>query len=80
MEEDLATELERRHAQEVREKQDRTRMYEGSEELRTLKSKLHAAQVSKEQHQQRVEQLFKKEQEKQQVVSFFQLRRGWSGS
>ncbi|CAD7928972.1 unnamed protein product [Amoebophrya sp. A120] len=66
METDLAIELERRKAQAVREEQDRIRMYDGSEELRQIKTKLHQAQVNKERHQQLVEQLLRKEQEKQE--------------
>eukprot|EP00392_Amoebophrya_sp_AT5.2_P002116 g2121.t1 len=64
METDLATELERRKAQAVREEQDRIRMYDGSEELRLIKTKLHQAQVNKERHLQIVDQLLKKEQDK----------------
>ncbi len=42
------------------------RMYEGSEELRNLKSRLHAAQVNRDRHEQVVEQLYRKEQAKQE--------------
>ena len=57
LEEDLAGELERRKANEQREEQNRKRICESSEELRRLKSKLHAAQVNKERHQQLCDQL-----------------------
>merc|ERR1719473_2072698 len=48
MEEKLANELEKRHAQRIREAQNRKRICESSEELRSLKEKLHAAQVTKQ--------------------------------
>lgn len=57
MEDDIAAELERKNAEAVRHEQTMKRVYESSEELRSLKSKLHAAQVNKERHSQLVEQL-----------------------
>ncbi|CAD7924840.1 unnamed protein product [Amoebophrya sp. A25] len=65
METDIAIELEKRKSDAIREEQDKRRMFEGSEELRAMKAKLHQAQVNKERHQQVVEKLLKKEQEKQ---------------
>jgi len=55
MEEKIANELERRHALRIREEQDRKRICESSEELRSLKEKLHAAQVTKQRSMQIVE-------------------------
>lgn len=64
MEEKLAHELERRHAQRVREEQNRKRICESSEELRSLKARLHAAQVTKERSAQIMEKQLKYEEER----------------
>merc|ERR1719169_320861 len=65
MEEKLAEELERRHAERIREAQNRKRICESSEELRALKEKLHAAQVTKERAAQIVEKQMAYEEEHQ---------------
>merc|ERR1719473_2112351 len=63
MEEKLANELERRHAARIREAQNRKRICESSEELRALKEKLHAAQVTKERAAQIMEKQISYEEE-----------------
>lgn len=54
-EERLADELARRSADETRKDQNRRRVCDGSEELRVLKERLHAAKVNKERAQQLLE-------------------------
>merc|ERR1719265_2027641 len=54
-EERLADELARRNAENTRKEQDRRRICDGSEELRALKERLHAAKVNKERAQQLLE-------------------------
>jgi len=54
-EEDLANEISRRGADKTREEQNRRRICDGSEELRALKERLHAAKVNKERAQQLLE-------------------------
>merc|ERR1719454_2662490 len=51
-EERLADEIGRRNADKARKEQDRRRVCDGSEELRALKERLHAAKVNKERAQQ----------------------------
>lgn len=51
-EERLADEICRRNAENHRKEQDRRRICDGSEELRALKERLHAAKVNKERAQQ----------------------------
>merc|ERR1719272_113248 len=51
-EERLADEIGRRNALKTRKEQDRRRICDGSEELRALKERLHAAKVNKERAQQ----------------------------
>merc|ERR1712048_350390 len=51
-EENLADELARRKAEGLREEMNRRRICDGSEELRALKERLHAAKVNKERAQQ----------------------------
>merc|ERR1719460_2150901 len=63
MEEKLANELEKRHAERIREAQNRKRICESSEELRSLKEKLHAAQVTKERAAQIMEKQMQYEEE-----------------
>jgi len=65
MEEKLANELERRNAERIREAQNRKRICESSEELRSLKEKLHAAQVTKERAAQIMEKQMAYEEEQQ---------------
>jgi len=48
----LADEIARRNAHNMRVEQDRRRICDGSEELRALKERLHAAKVNKERAQQ----------------------------
>merc|ERR1712048_954953 len=55
-EENLADELNRRKAEGLREEMNRRRVCDGSEELRALKERLHAAKVNKERSQQLLEQ------------------------
>merc|ERR1712187_895580 len=55
-EENLADELARRKAEGLREEMNRRRICDGSEELRALKERLHAAKVNKERSQQLLEQ------------------------
>merc|ERR1719207_417014 len=64
MEEKLANELERRHAARIREAQNRKRICESSEELRALKEKLHAAQVTKQRAAQIMEKQITYEEER----------------
>jgi len=47
-EENLADEMARRKAEALREEMDKRRICDGSEELRALKERLHAAKVNKE--------------------------------
>merc|ERR550514_1009148 len=54
-EERLADEIGRRNAEKTRKEQDRRRVCDGSEELRALKERLHAAKVNKERAQQLME-------------------------
>merc|ERR1719146_118560 len=51
-EERLADEIARQAADKTRKEQDRRRICDGSEELRALKERLHAAKVNKERAQQ----------------------------
>jgi len=51
-EESLAVEIARRNAENLRKEMDRRRICDGSEELRALKERLHAAKVNKERAQQ----------------------------
>merc|ERR1719478_2091549 len=55
MENRMASELERRKAEKIREDQNKKRICANSEELRALKGKLHAAQVNKERAAQLLE-------------------------
>merc|ERR1719356_1527835 len=55
-EENLADEMARRKAEGLREEMNRRRICDGSEELRALKERLHAAKVNKERAQQLLEQ------------------------
>jgi len=48
----LADEIARRNAHNTRQEQDRRRICDGSEELRALKERLHAAKINKERAQQ----------------------------
>lgn len=59
-EERLADEMSKRNATRIRTDMNKRRICEGSEELRALKEKLHAAQVNK----QRAQQLFENEYRK----------------
>merc|ERR1719326_267336 len=54
-EERLADEIARQAADKTRKEQDRRRICDGSEELRALKERLHAAKVNKERAQQLLE-------------------------
>jgi len=65
MEARLASEIEQRKAQQVREDMDKRRICDSSEELRALKEKLHAAKVNKERAVQLLEQQVRLEEEKQ---------------
>merc|ERR1719247_2746379 len=71
MEEKLANELECRHAERIREAQNRKRICESSEELRSLKEKLHAAQVTKQRAAQiRDKQIeYEEEQQREQLMA-----------
>merc|ERR1719213_702019 len=71
MEEKLANELERRNASRIREAQNRKRICESSEELRSLKEKLHAAQVTKQRAAQiRDKQIvYEEEQQREQLMA-----------
>merc|ERR1719408_475095 len=51
-EECLATEIQQRKAQHLRDEMHKRRVCDGSEELRALKERLHAAKVNKERAQQ----------------------------
>eukprot|EP00746_Dinoflagellata_sp_MGD_P160457 gnl/MRDRNA2_/MRDRNA2_87225_c0_seq1.p1 gnl/MRDRNA2_/MRDRNA2_87225_c0~~gnl/MRDRNA2_/MRDRNA2_87225_c0_seq1.p1 ORF type:complete len:477 (+),score=182.65 gnl/MRDRNA2_/MRDRNA2_87225_c0_seq1:138-1568(+) len=64
MEARLASEIEQRKAQQVREDMDKKRICDSSEELRALKEKLHAAKVNKERAVQLLEQQVRLEEEK----------------
>jgi len=63
-EEKLADEIARRHAEDARKEMERLRMLNGSEEIRALKERLHAAKVSKDRAQQLLDQQARKEREK----------------
>lgn len=63
-EEHLADELARRKAAQLREEMDKRRICEGSEELRTLKERLHLAKVNKERAQQLLDIEARREQER----------------
>merc|ERR1719183_3176464 len=63
-EERLADEIGRRNADRTRKEQDRRRICDGSEELRALKERLHAAKVNKERAQQLWEIEVRKEKER----------------
>jgi len=65
MEARLASEIEQRKAQQVREEMDKRRICDSSDELRALKEKLHAAKVNKERAVQLLEQQVRLEEEKQ---------------
>merc|ERR1719191_1075942 len=65
MEARLASEIEQRKAQQVREDMDKRRICDSSEELRALKEKLHAAKVNKERAVQLLEHQVRLEEEKQ---------------
>jgi len=60
----MADELARRNAQKQREEQDKRRICAGSEELRVLKERLHAAKVNKDRAQQLLEIEMKKERQR----------------
>lgn len=60
-EENLADELARRKAEALRDEMDKRRICDGSEELRALKERLHAAKVNKERAQQLHEGEIRKE-------------------
>jgi len=60
-EENLADELARRKAEGLREEMNRRRICDGSEELRALKERLHAAKVNKERAQQLLDTETRKE-------------------
>lgn len=64
MEENIAHELERRRSERVLEEQNKKRICESSEELKTLKERLHAAQVSRERSAQIMEKQLKYEEER----------------
>merc|ERR1719238_404764 len=63
-EERLADEIARRNADNTRKEQDRRRICDGSEELRALKERLHAAKVNKERAQQLLEIQVRNEKER----------------
>merc|ERR1719183_786856 len=63
-EERLADEIGRRNAEKTRKEQDRRRICDGSEELRALKERLHAAKVNKERAQQLWQIEVRKEKDK----------------
>jgi hypothetical protein len=63
-EEDLADELARQKSDKTREEQNRRRICDGSEELRGLKERLHAAKVNKERAQQLLEIELRKEKDR----------------
>lgn len=64
-EERLADELARRNADQTRENMNKRRICDGSEELRALKERLHAAKVNKERAQQLFQKEVKKDKERQ---------------
>jgi len=70
-EEKLADEIGRRNAEKTRKEQDRRRICDGSEELRALKERLHAAKVNKERAQQlwQIEMRKEKERRLEHVVA-----------
>lgn len=63
-EERLADELARQAADRTRKEQDRKRICDGSEELRALKERLHAAKVNKERAQQLLEIQIRQEKDR----------------
>lgn len=63
-EERLADEIARRNAEKSRKEMDRRRICDGSEELRALKERLHAAKVNKERAQQLFEIEVRKEKDR----------------
>lgn len=63
-EERMADELARRNAEQERVDQNRRRICDGSEELRGLKERLHAAKVNKERAQQLLEIEVRKEKQR----------------
>merc|ERR1719399_1040704 len=63
-EERLADEIARQAADKTRKEQDRRRICDGSEELRALKERLHAAKVNKERAQQLLEIEVRKEKDR----------------
>lgn len=63
-EERLADEIARRNAHRTRQEMDNRRICDGSEELRALKERLHAAKVNKERAQQLHQIEIKKERER----------------
>jgi len=63
-EEHLADELSRRKAAQLRDDMDRRRICDGSEELRSLKERLHMAKVNKERAQQLMDQQVRAEGER----------------
>merc|ERR1712187_1044389 len=63
-EENLADELSRRKACDLREEMNKRRICDGSEELRALKERLHAAKVNKERAQQMMQNEVQKEMDR----------------
>jgi len=63
-EDQLADELAKRKAEQMRQEMDRRRICDGSEELRALKERLHMAKVNKERAQQLLEIEVRKEKER----------------
>ncbi|CAE7618567.1 MNS1 [Symbiodinium natans] len=63
-EEQLADELAKRKAEQMRHDMDRRRICDGSEELRALKERLHMAKVNKERAQQLLEIEVRKEKDR----------------
>mmetsp|Transcript_62161 Transcript_62161/g.116292 ORF Transcript_62161/g.116292 Transcript_62161/m.116292 type:complete len:479 (-) Transcript_62161:340-1776(-) len=63
-EEQLADELAKRKAEQMRHDMDRRRICDGSEELRVLKERLHMAKVNKERAQQLLEIQVRKEKDR----------------
>lgn len=72
MEQTLAEELERKRAADVRTEQHRRRVCEGSEELRQLKGKLHAAVTNKVRAAQLLEHQSRLEEEKDRDTAICQ--------
>lgn len=66
----MADELARRTAEQERIDQNRRRICEGSEELRVLKERLHAAKVNKERAQQLLEIEMRKEKQRRLDMAF----------